>query len=97
MITALASTSRETPGAIYSFSAIHSALPSTGGDLRQPWLGDCPIAPARTALRITALDRDRASAGLARQRHEKVGAVEKDNNGRVRYHGIRGEEGRAAC
>ena len=49
---------------------------SLGVDLRQPLLRNRAIDPARAALRVTALDRDRSSAGLARQVLQTVSEVE---------------------
>jgi outer membrane protein len=49
---------------------------SLGVDLRQPLLRNRAIDPARAALRVTALDRDRSSAGLARQVLQTVSQVE---------------------
>ena len=49
---------------------------SLGVDLRQPLLRSRAIDPARAALRITALDRERSSATLQRQVLDTVAAVE---------------------
>jgi outer membrane protein len=49
---------------------------SLGVDLRQPLLRNRAIDPARAALRVTALDRDRSSAALARQVLQTVSEVE---------------------
>lgn len=50
---------------------------SLGVDLQQPLLRNRAIDPARTALRVTALDRDRSGAALARQALDTVAEVEK--------------------
>jgi outer membrane protein len=49
---------------------------SLGLDLRQPLLRNRAIDPTRTALLVTALDRDRSSAALARQVLDTVADVE---------------------
>ena len=49
---------------------------SLGVDLQQPLLRNRAIDPARTALRVTALDRDRSGAVLARQVLQTVSEVE---------------------
>lgn len=49
---------------------------SLGVDLRQPLLRNRANDPARTALRVTALDRDRSSAALTRQVLQTVSQVE---------------------
>ena len=49
---------------------------SLGLDLRQPLLRNRAIDPARAALRVTALGRDRSSAALARQVLQTVSEVE---------------------
>jgi outer membrane protein TolC len=49
---------------------------SLGVDLRQPLLRNRAIDPARAALRVTALDRDRSSAALATQVLQTVSQVE---------------------
>jgi HAE1 family hydrophobic/amphiphilic exporter-1 len=50
---------------------------SLGVDLRQPLLRNRAIDPARAALHVTALDRDRSGAALARQVLQTVAEVEK--------------------
>jgi HAE1 family hydrophobic/amphiphilic exporter-1 len=50
---------------------------SLGVDLRQPLLRNRVIDPARAALRVTALDRDRSGAALARQVLQTVAEVER--------------------
>ena len=50
---------------------------SLGVDLRQPLLRDRAIDPARAALRVTALDRERSGAALARQVLQTVAEVER--------------------
>jgi outer membrane protein len=50
---------------------------SLGVELQQPLLRNRATDPARTTLLITALDRDRTGAGLARQAQETVAAVER--------------------
>jgi len=49
---------------------------SLGVDLQQPLLRNRAIDPARTAILVTALDRDRSGAALARQAQETVADVE---------------------
>lgn len=50
---------------------------SLGVDLRQPLLRNRVIDPARAALHVTALDRERSGAALARQVLQTVADVEK--------------------
>lgn len=76
--TASASTSvaREATDGLFSpFAPAYTS--SLGVDLQQPLLRDRAIDPARTALLVTALDRDRSSAALIRQALETVSEVEK--------------------
>ena len=61
-------------GAFTSFAPAY--LTSLGVDLRQPLLRNRAIDPARAALRVTALDRDRSSAALERQVLQTVSEVE---------------------
>jgi outer membrane protein TolC len=69
------SVSREgTNGAFTSFAPAY--LTSLGVDLRQPLLRHRAIDPARAALRVTVLDRDRSSAALERQVLQTVSEVE---------------------
>jgi HAE1 family hydrophobic/amphiphilic exporter-1 len=49
---------------------------SLGVELRQPLLRNRAIDPARLALRVTALDRERSSARFSREVLETVAAVE---------------------
>jgi outer membrane protein TolC len=49
---------------------------SLGVDLRQPLLRNRVIDPTRAALRVTALDRERSGAALARQVLQTVSEVE---------------------
>jgi outer membrane protein len=49
---------------------------SVGVDLRQPLLRNRVIDPTRAALRVTALDRERSGAALARQVLQTVSEVE---------------------
>jgi len=49
---------------------------SLGVELRQPLLRNRAIDPARAALRVTALDRDRSGAALERQVLQTVAQVE---------------------
>jgi outer membrane protein TolC len=73
--SAWTSASRE--GTNSSFSWSHPAYyTSLGVDLRQPLLRNRAIDPARAALRVTALDRDRSGAALERQVLETVSQVE---------------------
>jgi outer membrane protein len=51
-------------------------LTSLGVDLRQPLLRNRVIDPARAALHVTALDRDRSGAALDRQLLQTVSEVE---------------------
>ena len=50
-------------------------LTSLGVELRQPLLRNRAIDPARAALRVTALDRDRSGAALERQVLQTVAQV----------------------
>ena len=69
------SASREgTNGAFTLFQPAY--LTSLGVDLRQPLLRHRAIDPARAALRVTALDRDRSGAALDRQVLQTVSEVE---------------------
>ena len=69
------SASREgTNGAFTLFQPAY--LTSLGVDLRQPLLRHRAIDPARAALHVTALDRDRSGAALDRQVLQTVSAVE---------------------
>src|SRR5262245_63784015 len=69
------SASREgTNGAFILFQPAYTT--SLGVDLRQPLLRHRAIDPARAALRVTALDRDRSGAALARQVLQTVSQVE---------------------
>jgi len=75
---ASASTSVTREGTDGVFSPFAPAYTSSlGVDLQQPLLRDRVIDPARTTLLVTALDRDRSSAALARQALETVAEVEK--------------------
>ena len=75
---ASASTSVAREGTDGIFSPFAPAYTSSlGVDLQQPLLRNRAIDPSRTALLVTALDRDRSGAGLARQVQETVADVEK--------------------
>jgi HAE1 family hydrophobic/amphiphilic exporter-1 len=65
----------ETDGAFGLLSPAYDAV--LGVELRQPLLRDRGIDPARLALRVTAADRDRATASLQREVVETVAAVER--------------------
>lgn len=73
--TVWTSASRESTDS--SFSLFQPAyLTSLGVDLRQPLLRNRAIDPARAALRVTALGRDRSGAALDRQVLQTVSEVE---------------------
>jgi outer membrane protein len=75
---AAASTSvtREATDGVFSpFAPAYTS--SLGVELQQPLLRNRAIDPTRTALLVTSLDRDRTSAGLARQALQTVADVEK--------------------
>src|SRR5262245_33106435 len=83
--TLTSSTSREsTNNAFTLFQPAY--FTSLGVDLRQPLLRNRAIDPARTALRVTALDRDRSSAVLAQQVLQTVSEVERAYWGLVAAH-----------
>src|SRR5262245_32316450 len=83
--TVTSSTSRESTNS--AFTLVQPAyLTSLGVDLRQPLLRNRAIDPARTALRVTALDRDRSSAVLALQVLQTVSEVERAYWGLVAAH-----------
>jgi outer membrane protein len=74
--TAATSVTREgTDGVFSPFAPAYTS--SLGVDLQQPLLRDRVIDPSRTALLVTALDRDRSSAALASQALTTVADVEK--------------------
>lgn len=76
MASASRSVAREGTDGLYSpFAPAYTS--SLGVDLQQPLLRNRAIDPARAALRVTALDRDRSSAALTRQVLETVADVEK--------------------
>jgi outer membrane protein TolC len=73
--SASTSVAREGTDAIFSpFAPAYTS--SLGVDLQQPLLRNRAIDPSRTALLVTALDRERSGAGLARQVQETVADVE---------------------
>jgi len=73
--SASTSVARETTDGMFSpFAPAYTA--SLGVDLQQPLLRNRAIDPARTAILVTALDRDRSGAALARQAQETVADVE---------------------
>lgn len=75
---ASASTSVAREGTDGVFSPFAPAYTSSlGVDVQQPLLRDRAIDPARTALLVTALDRDRSSAALAGQVLTTVADVER--------------------
>lgn len=65
----------ETDGAFGLLSPAYDAR--LGVELRQPLLRDRAIDPARLALRVSAAERDRATASLRREVIETVAAVER--------------------
>lgn len=65
----------ETDGAFGLLSPAYDAR--LGVELRQPLLRDRSIDPARLALRVSAAERDRATASLRREVIETVAAVER--------------------
>jgi HAE1 family hydrophobic/amphiphilic exporter-1 len=72
-----ASTTLARKGGDPSFSFFTPAYSSAlGVQLQQPLLRNRAVDTARTSLLVTALDRDRASAGLSRQVLETVAEVE---------------------
>lgn len=75
VMTVSATTARENTNNIYYLfrPAYYTSL---GVDLQQPLLRNRAIDPARTALRVTALDRDRSGAVLAGQVLQTVSEVE---------------------
>jgi HAE1 family hydrophobic/amphiphilic exporter-1 len=74
--TASTSVTREgTDGVFSPFAPAYTS--SLGVDLQQPLLRNRAIDPTRTALLVTALDRDRSSAALAGQVLATVADVEK--------------------
>jgi len=66
---------RENTNSVYSLFR-PAYITSLGVDLRQPLLRNRANDPARTALRVTALDRDRSGAALRRQALQTVSEVE---------------------
>jgi outer membrane protein len=75
--TASASTSVAREGTDAVFSPFVPAYTSSLGlNLQQPLLRNRAIDPARTSLRVTALDRERSGAALARQVLDTVAEVE---------------------
>jgi HAE1 family hydrophobic/amphiphilic exporter-1 len=75
---ASASTSVTREGTDGVFSPFAPAYTSSlGVDLQQPLLRDRVVDPSRTALLVTALDRDRSGAALASQTLTTVADVEK--------------------
>jgi HAE1 family hydrophobic/amphiphilic exporter-1 len=75
--TASASTSVAREGTDGVFSPFAPAYTSSlGVELQQPLLRDRAIDPSRTALLVTALDRDRSSAALSGQALATVADVE---------------------
>jgi HAE1 family hydrophobic/amphiphilic exporter-1 len=75
---ASASTAVTREGTDGVFSPLAPAYTSSlGVDLQQPLLRDRAIDPSRTALLVTALERDRSSAALAGQALTTVADVEK--------------------
>ena len=75
MASLTTSASREgSNGALTLFQPAY--LTSLGVELRQPLLRNRAIDPARAALRVTALDRDRSGAALERQVLQTVAQVE---------------------
>jgi HAE1 family hydrophobic/amphiphilic exporter-1 len=76
MAAASTSVTREgTDGLFSPFAPAYTS--SLGVDVQQPLLRNRAIDPTRTALLVTALDRDRSSAALSRQALETVSEVEK--------------------
>ena len=74
--TASTSVTREgTDGLFSPFAPAYTS--SLGVDLQQPLLRDRAIDPTRTALLVTALDRERSGAALAGQALTTVADVEK--------------------
>src|SRR5262245_18885033 len=74
--TIASSTSRESTNSAFSlFRPAYTT--SLGVDLRQPLLRHRAIDPARTSLRVSALDRERSGAVLAQQVLETVSQVER--------------------
>jgi hypothetical protein len=55
---------------------VPACITSLGVDLRQSLLRNRAIDPACTALRVSALGRDRSSAALAQQALQTVSQVE---------------------
>lgn len=75
--TATVSTSAAREGSNSAFTLFDPAYTtSLGVDLRQPLLRNRAIDPARAALRVTALDRDRSGAVLATEVLQTVSQVE---------------------
>ena len=75
--TASVWTSASREGTNSAFSLFQPAyFTSLGVDLRQPLLRHRAIDPARAALHVTALDRDRSGAALERQVLQTVSQVE---------------------
>ena len=71
-----ASLARETTNGLYT--PISPSYPLLlGVDLRQPLLQNRAIDPARRALRVARIDRDRSAASLRRSVTETVAAVER--------------------
>jgi len=75
VLTVSSDVSRESTNNIY-YLFRPAYFTSLGVDLQQPLLRNRAIDPARTALRVSALDRDRSSAVLARQALQTVSEVE---------------------
>jgi outer membrane protein TolC len=76
VVSASTSVAREgTDGLFSPFAPAYTS--SLGVDLQQPLLRNRVIDPSRTALLVTALDRERSGAALTRQVQETVADVEK--------------------
>jgi HAE1 family hydrophobic/amphiphilic exporter-1 len=73
--TASASLGRDSTNNVFTLLS-PAYTTSLGVELRQPLLRSRAIDPARAALRLTALDRDRSSAALDRRAMETVASVE---------------------
>jgi HAE1 family hydrophobic/amphiphilic exporter-1 len=74
---ASASTTLARNGGDSGFSFLAPAYSSSlGVELQQPLLRNRAVDPARTSLLVTALDRDRSGAALARQVQQTVAEVE---------------------
>jgi len=75
VMTVSATTSRENTNNVY-YLFRPAYFTSLGVDLQQPLLRNRAIDPARTALRVTALDRERSGASLTRQVLQTTAEVE---------------------